>query len=67
MTDDPELDGTDGAHPAWWRGTDCATAVVVRIVNDILDGTHRETSGRFNHGPLNDLRDRLHELMDSAK
>ena len=19
-TDDPALDGTDGAHPAWWRG-----------------------------------------------
>jgi hypothetical protein len=20
--DDPSLDGTDGAHPAWWRGDD---------------------------------------------
>jgi hypothetical protein len=23
--DDPELDATDGAHPAWWRGQEHAT------------------------------------------
>jgi hypothetical protein len=22
LADDPSLDGTDGAHPAWWRGDD---------------------------------------------
>jgi len=26
--DDPSQDGTDAAHPAWWRGVDRATAVL---------------------------------------
>ena len=29
LRDDPELDGTDGAHPAWWRGHD-ARALIER-------------------------------------
>lgn len=27
LRDDPALDGTDGAHPAWWRGHDRAAEV----------------------------------------
>ena len=36
--DDPSLDATDGAHPAWWRGSDAGVAGAVRIVNEALDG-----------------------------
>jgi hypothetical protein len=28
-SDDPIFDGTDGAHPAWWRGHDHAAAQLV--------------------------------------
>ena len=36
--DDPSLDATDGAHPAWWRGSDAGVAGAVRIINEALDG-----------------------------
>ena len=36
--DDPSRDATDGAHPAWWRGSDAGVAGAVRIVNEALDG-----------------------------
>lgn len=36
--DDPTTDATDGAHPAWWRGSDAGVAGAVRIVNEALDG-----------------------------
>ena len=36
--DDPELDCTDAAHPAWWRGHDHTAKVFCQLVNEILDG-----------------------------
>lgn len=30
--DDPETDATDGAHPAWWRGSDHATQACAKQV-----------------------------------
>jgi len=36
--DYPDADGTDFAHPAWWRGHDHTTAVFCQKVNEILDG-----------------------------
>lgn len=33
-----ELDGTDAAHPAWWRGNDAGVAQVCAQINAILDG-----------------------------
>lgn len=40
VTDDPSLDGTDGAHPAWWRGQDAgvdgAAAVLEKVTADLL-------------------------------
>lgn len=36
--DDPECDGTDAAHPAYWRGHDHAVAVLCQKVAEILDG-----------------------------
>lgn len=38
VRDDAELDGTDGAHPAWWRGHDHAVKVLCQKINGILDG-----------------------------
>lgn len=36
--DNPELDGTDAAHPAWWRGSDHGLLVCCQKINEILDG-----------------------------
>lgn len=42
-SDDPELDATDGAHPAWWRGSDhavgaCASQVALKLGIGVPDG-----------------------------
>lgn len=38
LADDPDLDGTDGAHPAYWRGTDAGVAGAVSRIEAVLDG-----------------------------
>lgn len=44
--DDPAMDGSDAAHPAWWRGNEVGVLTVVRIVNALLDREpHRGTFG----------------------
>lgn len=60
--DDPETDGTDLAHPAWWRGNDRGVDAVIEIVNKILDGGNAG-GGTFGHAPLNVMRDRLMKLV----
>lgn len=37
--DPPSLDGTDGAHPAWWRGSDAGVLGAVRVIEQALAGT----------------------------
>jgi hypothetical protein len=38
VPDWPGNDGTDFAHPAWWRGNDAAVASLCYIITRILDG-----------------------------
>jgi hypothetical protein len=39
MKDDPELDGTDLAHPAWWRGNDEGVrALVSQLMKKLEEG-----------------------------
>lgn len=38
IADDPNLDGTDFAHPAFWRGHDHAVGVMCNKITAILDG-----------------------------
>jgi len=38
IVDNPEFDGTDGAHPAYWRGHDQAVAGLCQRITEILDG-----------------------------
>ena len=38
IIDDPEWDGTDYAHPAWWRGNDAGCNATVRRMLDALEG-----------------------------
>jgi hypothetical protein len=38
------FDGTDGAHPAWWRGHDDTVASITKQINKILDGEAADRS-----------------------
>jgi hypothetical protein len=59
--DDPELDGTDAAHPAWWRGQQYGADAICREVNKILDGNGNESG--VGHEPLESTRRRLFALL----
>jgi hypothetical protein len=58
--DDPELDSTDFAHPAWRRGNEHAHFEFVYQVNKILDGelSNEGTSSM----PWEALRQRLYDI-----
>jgi hypothetical protein len=56
--DDPELDATDFAHPAWWRGNDAGCAAIVRRIEEILEG--KDTgAGVCGYVPLEALRRKI--------
>jgi hypothetical protein len=59
--DHPELDATDGAHPAWWRGHEHTTAVFCQEINKILDG--KDDGVGVANEPWESTRRRLLELM----
>ena len=63
LEDNPWFDGTDYAHPAWWRGTDHGVKQTVKIVNEILDGK-RKGEGRYGSRELSELHDRLLALLE---
>lgn len=58
--DDTLFDGTDCAHPAWWRGYHDATIQFCQHVNKILDG---KDSGGIANEPWESTRRRLLELV----
>lgn len=72
--DNEELDGTDAAHPAWWRGNDAGVAQVCAQINAILDGA--EVSGTASE-PWESTRrrvaearkdlERLREVLEAGK
>lgn len=39
--DDPSLDGTDFAHPAWWRGNDRGVEAMCKIIEKTMRGENR--------------------------
>lgn len=59
--DDDILDGTDGAHPAWWRGHDDTIASVVQQINKLLDGKNGEKFGKSTQ-PYHRLYRRIYRL-----
>jgi hypothetical protein len=60
----PEYDGTDLAHPAWWRGCDSGADNTVVVIHQMLDDieTGKEKAGTFGSQKLNMLRDRLYQM-----
>lgn len=61
--DDPEMDGTDFAHPAWWRGHDQTTAMFCHHVQVILDGRAVKDES-VSPEPWHTIRQRLLALME---
>ena len=62
--DDPEMDATDFAHPAWWRGNDQGVIVLCGMINKILDGND---AGRgTSREPWESTRRRLIQLARSS-
>lgn len=51
--DDPTLDATDGAHPAWWRGDDHGFAKGVTAERERIAAAVR---GLPHHGVCHDAR-----------
>ena len=62
--DNPEWDGTDLAHPAWWRGNDVGVDSTVLVIQEILNNIEsgKENVGTFGSQKLNMLRDRLYQM-----
>jgi hypothetical protein len=59
--DDVGLDGTDGAHPAWWRGHDQTMADVCQKITAIFDRT--DTGAGVCSEPWESVRRRLIERL----
>jgi hypothetical protein len=55
-----ELDATDGAHPAWWRGHEHTAKVFCQLINEILDGNH--PIGGVSNEPWESTKKRLQQL-----
>ena len=60
-SDNPNFDGTDAAHPAWWRGHDHAVASLCQILNKIMDGED-DRSGTASE-PWESVRRRLLAIL----
>jgi hypothetical protein len=66
-----EADGTDAAHPAWWRGQDHGVHSLCQHINEILDG--KEPTGvsrepwESTRKNLAALREQLAELGEIAE
>ena len=62
--DHQELDGTDAAHPAWWRGHNYGSDSICRALTEVLDG--KEPSGTCGE-PYETLRRRVWEALEDSK
>ncbi|MBV5345851.1 MAG: hypothetical protein JZU63_10235, partial [Rhodoferax sp.] len=62
LADDPTLDGTDNAHPAYWRGEDAGVRGTLMRLQQILDGKD-DGSGVLGDPKLESFRRRLMQLV----
>jgi hypothetical protein len=71
-TDNPEDDGTDAAHPAWWRGHDQATVATCNALADVLNrggnlGTFADPTMQALAERITTLQRRYRELKGQAR
>lgn len=60
LVDAAELDSTDCAHPAWWRGHDHTVKVMCEKINLILDG--KDNGAGVSNEPWESTRRRMLNL-----
>jgi hypothetical protein len=60
LSDDPHLDSSVFAHPAWWRGHDAGGKGVVKALTAMLD--RGDKVGTFGSPQLEALAGRVHGL-----
>jgi hypothetical protein len=63
LVDNPAFDGTDGAHPAWWRGNDAGGAEVTQAVQEMLEG--KRQGGVFGSPELQAISVRIKSLLET--
>ena len=66
MKDDPELDATDFAHPAWWRGHINGCEGTCMRIERILEGQD-DGSGVLGNKKLESLRRKLLKIMETKR
>ncbi len=65
MEDNPELDGTDAAHPAWWRGQEHgAVGITISMMNAFKEPRH---SGKFSNPLMNELREKIWSVQEKIE
>ena len=65
--DNPDMDATDAAHPAWWRGHEHGAASIVTVIRKILDGKDLGLGYGWSHEPWHALRRDLLEIRPYMK
>ncbi len=63
VVDDPFLDATDGAHPAWWRGHDYAAPKIAALIEGALVGKKQV----IHPGPLADALAKVAALAEKKQ
>ena len=65
--DNPEMDATDFAHPAWWRGADHGTLMTAKTFINLIDEMQRGIPMKpsFSLPELNELFDKIEYLNDT--
>jgi len=62
LADNPELDATDAAHPAWWRGNEAGLICTVRVLNERMD-KYPDVHGVYGSPELQQLWQRIAALQ----
>lgn len=65
LFNDPELDGTDFAHPAWWRGNEAGCLGTAERFQKILDGKD-DGHGVISHPKLESVRRQILRLKKTV-
>jgi hypothetical protein len=64
MADDPELDGTDAAHPAWWRGQEYGFDAAMRMIEQALV---ERPAGVIGNAQWQALRERIYDMASRSR
>lgn len=64
LDDDPDLDGTDAAHPAWWRGQEAGFDGAMGMIEKAL--TERP-AGVISNERWQALRERIYAMANRSR